>query len=313
MNKYRVVPVALYHAGRLHLAVAAARTQVRREYSSRVKLAKRTVYAIPGRGASSPGIVNCLLWRPGGNSLAFPGAVLPSLRVAEPASWSGCAHFVAAEITNSLRDACMLSAEEVAHFKREGWLLLRGVLDPALVERAIDDVWSTAMPTMRRDEPASWCVCVCVSVSVSVCLCVRVRVARFPPFLISSHTYAGNSSRRAGGEQRRSTVACRMRHRGTCAMRGCDGSSASRRSRTGCSTWWRATHVCQGRCGSCWGRSSPQLAPAACTPHARASRALAAGLRQRIVRRLSGRRIAATMLARRPSSEAKGSTLTDFR
>jgi hypothetical protein len=50
----------------------------------------------------------------------------------------------------------MLSVEEVAFFKREGWLLLRDVLDPGLIERAVDNVWSTALPSMRRDEPASW-------------------------------------------------------------------------------------------------------------------------------------------------------------
>jgi hypothetical protein len=42
-----------------------------------------------------------------------------------------------------------LTPEQVAFFKREGWLLLENVLDPSLMDRAVDDVWSTVRPCSR--------------------------------------------------------------------------------------------------------------------------------------------------------------------
>ena len=49
-----------------------------------------------------------------------------------------------------------LSAREVAHFKREGWLLLRGALAPALMDRAVRDVWSAAPSWLDRADAATW-------------------------------------------------------------------------------------------------------------------------------------------------------------
>jgi hypothetical protein len=50
-----------------------------------------------------------------------------------------------------------LSAEEVAFFVREGWLLKRGVLDPAQCAAARDALWaSNTSSRLRRDEPETW-------------------------------------------------------------------------------------------------------------------------------------------------------------
>lgn len=49
-----------------------------------------------------------------------------------------------------------LSDEEVAFFKTWGYLILRRVLDPALLARARARLWDAAPPSMRRDDPGSW-------------------------------------------------------------------------------------------------------------------------------------------------------------
>jgi len=49
-----------------------------------------------------------------------------------------------------------LSAEEVAFFKENGYLIKRGILDPALMARARATMWAGAPPQLKRDDPASW-------------------------------------------------------------------------------------------------------------------------------------------------------------
>ena len=50
-----------------------------------------------------------------------------------------------------------LSAEEVKFFVREGWLLKRGVLDPAQCAAARDALWAgNTSSTLRRDRPETW-------------------------------------------------------------------------------------------------------------------------------------------------------------
>ena len=49
-----------------------------------------------------------------------------------------------------------LSGKEISFFKREGYLIKRGVLDPNLMVRARDRLWKGAPPRMRRDDPTTW-------------------------------------------------------------------------------------------------------------------------------------------------------------
>ena len=49
-----------------------------------------------------------------------------------------------------------LSPEEIRFFKREGYLIKRGVMDAALMARARQQIWDRATPSMRRDDPSTW-------------------------------------------------------------------------------------------------------------------------------------------------------------
>ena len=49
-----------------------------------------------------------------------------------------------------------LTAEELGFFKREGYLIKRGVLDPDLMERARERKWKSAPPRMKRNDPNTW-------------------------------------------------------------------------------------------------------------------------------------------------------------
>ena len=52
-----------------------------------------------------------------------------------------------------------LIADQIAQFKRDGFLILRGVLDPELCRQARDDMWDviqTRLPRMKRDNPSTW-------------------------------------------------------------------------------------------------------------------------------------------------------------
>ncbi|MDE2706382.1 MAG: hypothetical protein OXI35_15030, partial [Gemmatimonadota bacterium] len=50
----------------------------------------------------------------------------------------------------------MLTTDEMRFFKRNGYLIKRGVLDPALMERARARLWDGAPPGRRRDDPDTW-------------------------------------------------------------------------------------------------------------------------------------------------------------
>ena len=50
----------------------------------------------------------------------------------------------------------MLTTDEMRFFKRNGYLIKRGVLDPALMERARTRLWDGAPPDRRRDDPDTW-------------------------------------------------------------------------------------------------------------------------------------------------------------
>ena len=49
-----------------------------------------------------------------------------------------------------------LTHGEIRFFKREGYLVKRGVLDPELMARARERKWAGAPPRMKRDDPATW-------------------------------------------------------------------------------------------------------------------------------------------------------------
>jgi hypothetical protein len=49
-----------------------------------------------------------------------------------------------------------LSAEDIAFFKREGYLIKREVLDPGLMARALDRMWEAAPHPLDRNDPDTW-------------------------------------------------------------------------------------------------------------------------------------------------------------
>jgi hypothetical protein len=49
-----------------------------------------------------------------------------------------------------------LTDDELRFFKRQGYLILRDVMDPHLMARARDRLWDNPPPSVRRDEPESW-------------------------------------------------------------------------------------------------------------------------------------------------------------
>ena len=49
-----------------------------------------------------------------------------------------------------------LTTDELRFFKRNGYLVKRRVLDPALMERARARLWEGAPPGRRRDDPDTW-------------------------------------------------------------------------------------------------------------------------------------------------------------
>ncbi|MEC9377498.1 MAG: phytanoyl-CoA dioxygenase family protein [Candidatus Latescibacterota bacterium] len=49
-----------------------------------------------------------------------------------------------------------LSDHQLSFFKTHGYLILRQILDPALLAKARARLWDAAPPSMRRDDPTSW-------------------------------------------------------------------------------------------------------------------------------------------------------------
>ena len=60
---------------------------------------------------------------------------------------------------NHLYRVELLSESQIAQFKRDGMLVLPGVLDLDLCRRARDQMWEIIAehrPSMQRDDPATW-------------------------------------------------------------------------------------------------------------------------------------------------------------
>jgi len=49
-----------------------------------------------------------------------------------------------------------LSAQEISFFKRQGYLIKKGVLDPELMRRARQRKWVGAPDRMKPDDPTTW-------------------------------------------------------------------------------------------------------------------------------------------------------------
>lgn len=59
----------------------------------------------------------------------------------------------------AVAQAPRLTTEQIAKFKRDGYLVLPGVVDPELCRQARDQMWDTIAqyrPSMRRDDPSTW-------------------------------------------------------------------------------------------------------------------------------------------------------------
>ena len=53
-----------------------------------------------------------------------------------------------------------LTADQIAQFKSDGFLVLEGVLDPAFCHQARDEMWEVIqahLPRMNRNDPSTWC------------------------------------------------------------------------------------------------------------------------------------------------------------
>ena len=61
--------------------------------------------------------------------------------------------------SKDLHQVPILTEHQIAQFKRDGLLVLPGVLDPALCHQVRDQMWDVILqhrPCMRRDDPATW-------------------------------------------------------------------------------------------------------------------------------------------------------------
>ena len=59
----------------------------------------------------------------------------------------------------TVAQAPRLTTDQIAQFKRDGFLVLPGVVDPELCRQARDQMWDTIAeyrPSMRRDDPSTW-------------------------------------------------------------------------------------------------------------------------------------------------------------
>ena len=61
--------------------------------------------------------------------------------------------------TPSVKQVAPLTENQIAQFKRDGFLVLPGVLDPELCRQARNEMWETIaahLPRMKRDDPSTW-------------------------------------------------------------------------------------------------------------------------------------------------------------
>ena len=61
--------------------------------------------------------------------------------------------------SNDLHQVDLLTESQIAQFKRDGMLVLPGVLDLGLCRQVQDQMWAVIAehrPGMKRDDPATW-------------------------------------------------------------------------------------------------------------------------------------------------------------
>ena len=61
--------------------------------------------------------------------------------------------------TQDFKSIARLTADQIAQFKSDGFLVLEGVLDPALCRQRRDEMWEMIqahLPRMKRDDPSTW-------------------------------------------------------------------------------------------------------------------------------------------------------------
>ena len=59
----------------------------------------------------------------------------------------------------TVAQAPRLTTDQIAQFKRDGFVVLPGVVDPEICRQARDQMWDTIAanrPSMRRDDPSTW-------------------------------------------------------------------------------------------------------------------------------------------------------------
>jgi len=59
----------------------------------------------------------------------------------------------------NVKQVAPLTVDQIVQFKRDGFLVLPGVLDPELCRQARDQMWETIeanLPRMKRDDPSTW-------------------------------------------------------------------------------------------------------------------------------------------------------------
>jgi len=62
-------------------------------------------------------------------------------------------------LSPSVRQVEPLTTDQIARFKRDGFLVLPAALDPELCRQARDEMWETIaanLPRMKRDDPTTW-------------------------------------------------------------------------------------------------------------------------------------------------------------
>lgn len=87
-----------------------------------------------------------------------------------------------------------LSTDHLNFFRDNGYLILRGVLDPALMAQARDSWWAAAPPELVRDDPETW-----VGAFADSRWTWKYREAQDRPWLID--LLAGNATLRAAATQ----------------------------------------------------------------------------------------------------------------
>lgn len=84
----------------------------------------------------------------------------------------------------------LLTPNQIEQFKRDGYLVLPGALDPDLCRQTRDEMWkttATGLPRMKRDDPSTWTP---ITDEESTVLSVRPKVGGDPYFHGKGHRFS---------------------------------------------------------------------------------------------------------------------------